>query len=211
MLYLSSFVLLCDHICLRITRKKRRKRRRKTNIKMIIQHNVTSRRPYQLTDELEKAKFYVGEAHTYFDFMNEARRKLDDKIYNMITLSGVLITIVFGAMTFVNQRTTAMTPITIGFSAISACSFLIAVIFGLIAYKPSNIPTRDISAVIEKYELGKEEFELESPIQHIAWNLSKDANMNADIAKRKGKWFRRMLYTFFFGLAFLIVALVSLI
>lgn len=60
---------------------------------------------------------------------------------------------------------------------------------------------------MKKYELGTEEYELESPIRHIAWNLSHDAEMNADIVKRKGKWFRKMLYAFFIGLACLIVAL----
>lgn len=57
-----------------------------------------------MTTELEKAKFYLGEAHAFFDFMNETRRKIDDKIYNMITLSGALITIVFGVISLTSDQ-----------------------------------------------------------------------------------------------------------
>ena len=160
-----------------------------------------------MTNELEKAKFYLGEAHAFFNFMNETRRKIDDKIYNMITLSGVLITIVFGVMSLIVEQKIAITPYPLAFSIVSGCSFLLAVMFGLIAYKPSNIATRKIRIVIKEYELGKEEYELESPMRHIAWNLSRDAEMNEEIVKRKGKWFRRMLWMFLIGLAFLIVAL----
>lgn len=180
---------------------------------MIIRLEPILRRAYQTTmmmNELEKAKFYLDEAHSYFDFMNETRRKMDDKIYNMITLSGVLITIVFGIMSFFTEQKIDMKLSTLGFSIASGCLFLVAVMFGLIAYRPHNIPTRDINAVIEKYELGKEEYELKSPIRHIAWNLSKDAQANAYIVKGKGKWFRRMLWVFLIGLAFLIIALGTL-
>jgi hypothetical protein len=164
-----------------------------------------------MTNELEKAKFYLGEAHAYFDFVNETRRKIDDKIYNMITLSGVLITIVFGAMSFVTGQKIAITQSTLDFSIISGCSFLVAVMFGVIAYRPCNIYTRDIKAVINKYELGKEEYNLESPIRHMAWNLSKDAEINAEIARGKGNWLNGMLSLFFIGLAFLILTLASLV
>jgi hypothetical protein len=160
-----------------------------------------------MTAELEKAKFYLDEAHTFFDFMNETRRKIDDKIYNMITLSGALITIVFGIMSFVIGQKVTIAPVSLAFSVISSCFFLMAVMFGLIAYKPVNISTRNIVTVIEKYEKGATEYELESPVRHIAWNLSQDAGKNEDIVKRKGKWFRCMLGMFFVGLAFLIVAL----
>ena len=160
-----------------------------------------------MTTELEKARFYLGEAHAFFDFMNEARRKLDDKIYNMITLSGALITIVFGVITFAGYQKIVVSPSVLGFSVVSSCLFLLAIMFGLIAYKPCNIPTRDIRTVIKKYELEEQESALESPMRHIAWNLSLDAEMNVDIAKRKGIWFRRMLYAFFIGLACLIVGL----
>jgi hypothetical protein len=160
-----------------------------------------------MATELEKAKLYLGEAHAFFDFMNEARRKIDDKIYNMITLSGALITIVFGVISLTSDHKIPIAPSALAFSIVSGCLFLVAIMFGLIAYKPCNIPTRNIKAVIEKYELGKQGYELESPIRHIAWNLSHDAEMNAGIVKRKGKWFRKMLYAFFIGLACLIVAL----
>jgi hypothetical protein len=160
-----------------------------------------------MTTELEKARFYLGEAHAFFDFMNETRRKIDDKIYNMITLSGALITIVFGAITFAGNQKIAVNLSILGFSVLSGCSFLVAIAFGLIAYKPCNIPTRDVKKVIEKYELGEQESALESPMRHIAWNLSHDAEMNVDIVKQKGIWFRRMLYAFFIGLACLIVGL----
>lgn len=160
-----------------------------------------------MTTELEKARLYLSEAHAFFDFMNATRRKIDDKIYNMITLSGALITIVFGMISFIGGQKIAVSLGTLGFAVVSGCSFLVAIGFGLIAYRPCNIPTRNIRAVIKKYELGKEEFELESPMRHIAWNLSRDAEMNADIVKRKGKWFRRMLYAFFLGLVCLIFGL----
>jgi len=160
-----------------------------------------------MTTELDKARLYLSEAHAFFDFMNEARRKLDDKIYNMITLSGALITIVFGMLSFIGGQKIAMSLGTLGFAVVSGCSFLVAIGFGLIAYKPSKIATRNIREVIKKYELGKDESALESPMRHIAWNLSQDAERNADIVKRKGKWFRRMLYAFFFGLICLIVGL----
>jgi len=164
-----------------------------------------------MTNELEKAKFYLKEAHFFFDLINETRRRTDEKIFNMIVVSGVLINLVFGLTYFLIEQKIILEQCTFLFLACSVVSYLIVTVFGLIAYRPTDILARDIRKVIEKYEKGEEESEPVSPMQHLAWNLSRDAEENQKAVLRKAVWFRRMLIAFAIGLGFLTIAFVSII
>ena len=61
--------------------------------------------------------------------------------------------------------------------------------------------------VIEEYEKGEERSDTVSPIQHVAWNLNRDAGENYKITKEKGFGLQLMLVIFAIGLVFLIGAL----
>ena len=164
-----------------------------------------------MTNELEKAKFYLKEAHSFFDLVNETRRRIDEKIFNMIVVAGVLINLVAGlAYVFIEQKI-ILEQYTFLFLTCSVVLYLIVTVFGLIAYRPTGIVARDIRRVIEKYEKGEEESEPIPPMQHLAWNLSRDAEENQKSVLRKAVWFRRMLIAFAIGLGFLIIAFVSII
>jgi hypothetical protein len=164
-----------------------------------------------MTNELEKAKFYLDEAHRYFDATSEARRKLDEKIYNVIALSGVLVNLIFGlSYFFIEQKIVLRSP-TFWLLGFSIVSYLIAVLIGLYAYRPTDIFVRDIKEVIKKYEKSEQESELVSPIQHLAWNISRDAEDNQKAISTKGICLQLMLIAFFVGLVFLLFAFLSLL
>lgn len=160
-----------------------------------------------MNDDLEKAKLYLDEAHKYFDFVHETRRRIDEKIYNMIVLSGVLINVVFGLGYFLIQQGVVKSPYIMWLLVFSVFSYFIVTMIGLFSYRPQNVDSRDLKKVIEKYENGEKETELIAPIQHLAWNLSRDAENNNATVIRKAKSFQTMLCTFAFGLILLIVAL----
>lgn len=161
-------------------------------------------------EKLEKAKFYLKEAHTFFSFVQETRRKVDEKIINMILLSGTLINIVVGLGYFSAQQNLVKSPYAIWLLVASASLYLITAIIGIILYRPQQSVTRNIRQVIEKYEKGEEDSEFVSPIKHLAWNLSRDAETNSQIADQKAKGLQIMLTIFAIGLAFLIGALMLL-
>jgi hypothetical protein len=126
----------------------------------------------------------------------------------MIVLSGVLVNIVFGLGFFLfEQEIMRRTSYALWALVFSASSYLLVTIMGLRFYRPQEIGSRDIKKVIEKYEKNETESILLSPIQHVAWNLSRDAETNSQIAINKGNRFRLMLIVFAIGLIFLVFAL----
>jgi hypothetical protein len=161
-------------------------------------------------ERLEKAKFYLKEAHALFDFVQETRRKVDEKTLNVILLSGTLINIVVGLGYFSAKQNVVNSPYAIWLLVASACLYLVTAIIGIILYRPQDSVTRNIREVIKKYEQEEQESELALPIEHLAWNLSSDAQRNSEIINQKAKGLMAMLITFAVGLAFLIGALVLL-
>ena len=160
------------------------------------------------TEQLEKARFYLEEAHRYFDIVNDARRKIDDKINNFIALSGVLVNVTLGlALLFPGQKNSITT---LWLLFVSVVLYLVVIVIGLISYRPAKIITRDIKGIIEKFENAGSETQLFEPIQHLAWNLSRDAEENRKGVSKKAKSFRIMLVVFGIGIFFLAIALGSL-
>lgn len=160
------------------------------------------------TEELEKAKFYLEEAHRYYDSVNDVRRKLDDKIHNFIVLSGVLVNVTLGlALIFLEKN---INNSTLWFLLIAVSLYLVVIIVGLTNYRPLSIRARDIKKVIEKFEKGDKEFELLEPMQHLAWNLSRDAEENEVSVSKKARYFEMMLIVFGIGIFFLVLAIASL-
>jgi len=160
-----------------------------------------------MTSELEKDRVYLEEARAFFNFSNEVRRRIDDKIHNMLVLSGILITILFGLGYFLIQQEVVRMPYTFWLLMLSALSYFATMIIGLIFYRPLNVATRNIRKVIQKYEKSEADYPPSAPIQHIAWNLSLDAEMNQKIVTRKAYWLKIMLLLFTLGIVFLIIAL----
>lgn len=160
-----------------------------------------------MNNDLEKAKFYLEETHAFYNLVLETRRKLDEKILNMIVLSGVLINVVVGLAYFLVEQNATRTPNVIWLLFASVVSYFGIIVIGLISYRPRDIVARNIRKVIEKYEKGEQSSETVSPIQHVAWNLSRDAEKNFGITKEKGFRLQLMLFIFAIGLAFLVVAL----
>ena len=164
-------------------------------------------------DELKKARFYLQEAHIFFDSTLDARRKLDNKTYNMIVFSSILLNLIFGLTYFLIEKQIILTQCTKIALLGSADSYLVAIVFGLLAYRPTSIVTRDIQGLIKIYEKDetKTESELVFPIQDLAWNLSRDAIENKERFTKKAFLLQLMLICFFIGLAFLTFALGSLL
>jgi len=157
--------------------------------------------------KIEKAKLYLEEAHAFFDFTNETRKKIDDKIHNMIALSAVLVNILFGAGYFLVQEHINRTQSTLLLLVFSTLSYFTVIVIGIINYSPVKIAARNIKKVIQQYELGEIEYQFAAPYQHIAWNLSKDAEENSRKIDHKAYWLRIMMFVFMSGIAFLIFAL----
>ncbi len=84
---------------------------------------------------MKKARFYLEESHRFFDSVNEVRRKLDDKIHNMIILSGVLTNIVFGLLYFSIEQKIITNPCTQKWFFFTALAYLIVAIIGIFVYR----------------------------------------------------------------------------
>jgi hypothetical protein len=160
------------------------------------------------TERLEKAKFYLDEAHKYFDTINEARRKLDDKISNFIALSGVLVNVTVGLAILFLGKVGSLTTLVL--LLVSVILYLVVIGLGLVFYRPANLRVRDIRKVIQKFDGEEKTSELFEPIEHLAMNLSHDAQRNQQILSVKARAFRIMLLIFGIAILFLVVTLASL-
>jgi ammonia channel protein AmtB len=160
------------------------------------------------TERLNKAKFYLDEAHRYFDIVNEARRKLDEKINNFIALCGVLVNVIVGLAIFYIGEAESKT--TLYLLLVSVALYLVVIAIGLISYRPFKFKIRGTKAVIEKFDGEGKSSELFEPIEHLAWNLSHDAEINEETLRKKALAFRVMLVFFAVAILFLAIALVSI-
>jgi uncharacterized membrane protein len=138
--------------------------------------------------------------------VNDARRKLDDKINNFIALSGVLVNAILGlAIIFLDKNDGT----TLWLLLVSVILYLIVIATGLFSYRPVKFNAISIKNVIKKFEVDSSS-QLVEPIEHLAWNLSKNADINVKILERKGGAFRLMLLMFGLAVFFLVLALATL-
>lgn len=162
-----------------------------------------------VNEDLEKAELYLKEAHTEFDFIHEVRKKLDDKISNMIVLSGVLVNLLFGLGYFLYERQITAYS-TLCLVILSLLSYLTVTIIGLVYYNPLKIQARSTQKVMEKYEEVGKKGKLQTVKLHIAYNLSLDSRENQKAITKKLYGLRMMLYAFTSGLFFIMFALISI-
>jgi hypothetical protein len=178
---------------------------------MILQAEL-SKRPIMVTkkttERLEKARFYLDEAHQYYNFIIEARRKLDDKINNFIALSGVLVNVTIGLAIVLIGKTESLT--TLCLLLVSVILYLAVIGIGLAFYRPTQLKVRDIRKIISEFDGEGKNSELFEPIEHMAWNLCRDGEKNEKTLSRKGGAFRIMLAIFGVAIFFLVLALASI-
>lgn len=138
--------------------------------------------------------------------VNDARRKLDDKINSFIALSGVLVNATLGlAIIFLDKNSST----TLWLLLVSVTLYLVVIAIGLYSYRPVKFNAISTKRVIKEFEVDNSS-ELVEPIEHMAWNLSKNADINVKILGRKGGAFRIMLLVFGLAIFFLVIALATL-
>jgi len=167
-----------------------------------------------VSEDLEKADFFLKESHKFFDSLYEQRKRLDDKIHNMIVLSSVLTTITFGLSYFIIERNLLnknmwLPAALLVFSVVLYC--LVAFI-GICTYDPTMVYFRSSKKMIEEYDLYEDQNEnILTIMRRIAWNLSRDAEENREINMKKAKDLKKMLYLLFLGVSLLMVAFILVI
>lgn len=163
-----------------------------------------------MSKELKKAELYLKESHRFFDFVHEVRRKIDEKIHNMIVLSTVLANITFGlGSLLVEARMIRSLWIAIPLLFSIGLYFIVALI-GILVYQPSDVATRNIRRIIDKFEKNQNNTKLLTVVQYLAYNLSCDAERNQEFVIRKTRCFKIMLSMLVVGVASLVVALAFL-
>jgi hypothetical protein len=168
-----------------------RKKNLRANTKIMMIQSEPLKKPIKMTmttDRLEKAKFYLEEAHRYFDFVMESRRKLDEKINNFIALSGVLVNVTIGLAIILLGKVGGTS--TLSLLLVSVILYLVVIGIGLAFYKPIEVKVRDIRKVISLYEGEGKNSELFEPVEHLAWNLCRSAEKNEKALSKKGFAFR---------------------
>lgn len=162
-----------------------------------------------MSESLEKADLYLKEAHIDFDFVHSVRRRIDDKIHNMIVLSGVLVNLLLGLAYFLFERN-LIKQYTLSSLSTSMLLYFLVVVVGLASYEPLDVSTVGVKEVIKEFEKKNSKTDLLSVKQALAYNISCDAQKNQEIIIKKAKRFHTMSIVFAFGLLSLFVALISL-
>lgn len=168
-----------------------------------------------MSEDLEKADLYLKEAHKDFDFIHSIRGKLDDKIYNMITVSGVLVNVMFGLGYFFIQQQISRTY-TFPLLTLSLMLYLATAIIGLAVYRPFDVKAVGAKEIMDEYENIDDKTNVDkktdllSVKQALAYTIACDTDLNQNAVDKKAKWFQIMLGVFVAGLLSLVATLASI-
>jgi len=157
-------------------------------------------------DKLEKAKIFLELALKTDQTIQQANKRLTEKVRNIFAVASTLIPIVVGLGYFILKETRAfwlLLPI-----FISLVMFLLAITLGIWVQRPTHYKYVDPKVIVEKYR-GKRK-SLRFFINKWASSWSDTANYNASVVNEKENVLKSMYALVAIGLAILAVSFLLL-
>ena len=157
-------------------------------------------------DKLEKAKIFLELALKTDQTIQQANKRLTEKVRNIFAVASTLIPIVVGLGYFILKETRAywiLLPI-----FLSLVMFLLAITLGIWVQRPTHYKYVDPKVIVKKYK-GKGK-SLRFFVNKWASTWSDTANYNASVVNRKENGLNCMYALVAIGLAILAVSFLFL-